>query len=181
MLLRLWSLLFFGASLCCLSAVARGDGGAVVFSGESGPLRVTVFVEPVPPRAGSVDLSLLVQDTTSLEVIETYTALLRLTNTDDTTIKEIEASMSRAVATNRLFKAAALELSAGNWQVTLDVDQVEGDRPQHTFIFPLQVVPPQARFWDVLIWILLPAIPLLLFLAGRIRRVAIDMQKSSFT
>ena len=181
MLLRLCSLLFFGASLCCLSAVARGDGGAVVFSGESDPLRVTVFVEPVPPRAGSVDLSLLVQDTTSLEVIEAYGAGLTLTCEDDTTIEKIETSMSRAVATNRLFQAAALELSAGTWQVTLDVNDVEGDWSEHTFVFPLQVVPPQARFWDVLIWILLPAIPLLLFLAGRIRRVVTEMKKSRFT
>jgi len=178
MLLRPLSLLFFCTSLCCVSAVARGDGGAVVFSGESGPLRVTMFVEPVPPRVGSVDLSLLVQDRTSLEAIEAYTAFLTLSRADGTTVEEYEASMSRNEATNRLFQAASLELDfAGTWQVTLHVDQIEGDHSEHTFSFPLEVAAPAARLWDVLIWILLPAIPLLLFVAGRLRRVVTERNR----
>ena len=175
MLLRPLSLLFFCASVWGLSAVARGDGGAVVFSGESGPLRVTMFVEPVPPRVGSVDLSLLVQDRTSLEAIEAYGALLTLTCENDTTIEAIETSMDRSAATNRLFQATAVEIpTTGSWQVELHVDW---DRSEYLFQFPLEIQAPPARFWDVLIWILLPAIPLLLFLAGRIRRVVKERQE----
>ena len=110
MLSRQILLLFFCVSLCCVSSVARGDGGAVVFSGESGPLRVTMFVEPVPPRVGLIDLSLLVQDRTSLEAIEAYTAFVTLTRADSATVEEHEASMSRNEATNRLFQAATVEI-----------------------------------------------------------------------
>ena len=169
MLSRQILLLFFCVSLCCVSSVARGDGGAVVFSGESGPLRVTMFVEPVPPRVGLIDLSLLVQDRTSLEAIEAYTAFVTLTRADSATVEEHEASMSRNEATNRLFQAATVEIpTTGSWQVKLHVDW---DRSEYLFQFPLEIQAPPARFWDVLIWILLPAIPLLLFVAGRLRRI----------
>ena len=43
-------------------AVARADGGELRYSGVKGGYRVAVFTAPVPPRAGSVDVSVLVQD-----------------------------------------------------------------------------------------------------------------------
>ncbi len=77
--------------------------------------------------------------------------------------------MSRNEATNRLFQAATVEIpTTGSWQVKLHVDW---DRSEYLFQFPLEIQAPPARFWDVLIWILLPAIPLLLFVAGRLRRI----------
>ena len=166
---RPWIVLFFCAGFWGSSAVALADGGGVVFSGESGSVRVTMFVAPVPPRVGPVDLSLLVQDLGSLEPIVGYAAHLTLKG-DDATLEPIEAVMDRSGATNALFQSALIEMPlAGTWQVMLEV---KTGGTEHAFQFPLTVQTPAARFWDVAIWIVLPLIPLLLFLAGKLRRVA---------
>ena len=84
--------------------------------------------------------------------------------------------MDRDSATNALLQSTLIETErAGRWQVTLVVDQVNGSAPEYSFSFPLEVAPRRARFWDVAIWIALPLIPLLLFLAGRIRKVAREL------
>ena len=168
--------------LFCVSSLWSGvtafaDGGAVVFSGESGPVRATLFVEPVPPRVGQFDLSLLLQDRASLEPIAAYGAMLTLTSEAvEGDVEQIETVMDRGSATNALLQSALIETErAGRWQVTLVVDQVNRSAHEYSFSFPLEVAPRRARFWDVAIWIALPLIPLLLFLAGRIRRVAREL------
>ena len=174
--------LFYAFLFSLFATVAVGDGGAVVFSGEQGTLRVTVFIDPVPPRVGPVDLSVLVQDAQSLEVINAYKASASLTCSADATIAEIKRPLDRTTATNRLFQAVLINLpAAGTWQVTLEieqggVDQKKDNKSDYRFTFPLEIAAPQPQFWDVLFWILLPAIPLLLFLAGKIRRVVHEMQ-----
>ena len=175
---RAWIVLLFCVSFLCSGVTAFADGGAVVFSGESGPVRATVFVEPVPPRVGQFDLSLLLQDRASLEPIAAYGAILTLTSeaVEGDLVEQIETVMDRDSATNALLQSALIETErAGRWQVTLVVDQVNGSAPEYSFSFPLEVAPRRARFWDVAIWIALPLIPLLLFLAGRIRRVAREL------
>ena len=174
---RAWIVLLFCVSFLCSGVTAFADGGAVVFSGESGPVRATLFVEPVPPRVGQFDLSLLLQDRASLEPIAAYGAILTLTSEAvEGDVEQIETVMERGSATNALLQSALIETErAGRWQVTLVVDQVNGSAPEYSFSFPLEVAPRRARFWDVAIWIALPLIPLLLFLAGRIRRVAREL------
>ncbi len=74
------------------------------------------------------------------------------------------------MATNQLFQAAAFELpTAGTWRVEMEVS---GSASRHTF--PLLVGPPRAPLWNVAPWILLPFIPIGLFLAGEIFRAYRD-------
>ena len=47
-------------------AKLQADGGVIVLKQEQGAYVVTVFAEPVPLRAGPVDLSVLVQDKETL-------------------------------------------------------------------------------------------------------------------
>ena len=137
----------------------------------------------MPPRVGPIDLSLLVQDKESLDVIEAYDAQVSLTHQDDSTLEEIEMPLDRAAATNRLFQAALLTIpTAGTWQVVLEIEPVTGDPVDsgirnYRFTFPLTIAKSLPRVWDVLLWILLPVVPLLLFLAGKLRRVVKELQE----
>ena len=164
---------FLSAAITSMASVACGDGGAVVFSGEQGQLRVTVFAEPVPPRVGPLDLSLLVQDKTSLEVTDDYRATVTLACEADATVDAITLPLDRAAATNRLFRAALLDVPvSGTWQVSLTVEEAATATAAMRFAFPLEIAPPQPRIRDVWLWILLPALPLLIFLVGKLRRIA---------
>lgn len=175
--------LFYATLFWLFATIATGDGGAVVFSGEQGPLRITVFTEPVPPRVGPIDLSLLVQDKESLEVIEAYDAQVSLTHQDDSTLEAIKMPLDRAAETNRLFQAALLTIPvAGTWQVVLEIepangDPVDGGMRNYRFTFPLTIAKSLPRVWDMLLWILLPVVPLLIFLAGKLRRVVKEQQE----
>ena len=157
--------LFYATLFWLFATTATGDGGAVVFSGEQGPLRITVFTEPVPPRVGPIDLSLLVQDE------------------NDSTLEAIKMPLDRAAATNRLFQAALLTIPvAGSWQVVLEIEPEDGDpvgggMRNYRFTFPLTIAKSLPRVWDVLLWILLPVVPLLIFLAGKLRRVVKEQQE----
>ena len=159
------------AAITSMASVACGDGGAVVFSDEQGKLRVTVFAEPVPPRVGPLDLSLLLQDKASLEVTEDYRATVTLICEDDATVDAITMPLDRATATNQLFRAALLNVPvSGTWQVTL---KIEGTADETlSFAFQLVIAPPQPRIRDLWLWILLPVLPLLIFLLGKVRRIA---------
>ena len=48
---------------------AQADGGAVCLHETSGPFLVTVFVSPYPLRVGPADISVLVQDQRTGEVV----------------------------------------------------------------------------------------------------------------
>ena len=160
------------AAIASVASVACGDGGAVIFSGERGPLRVTVFAEPVPPRVGALDLSMLVQDKTSLEVIDDYRASVTLVCEDDATVNAISMPLDRAAATNRLFRAALVNVPvSGTWQVNLTVEESASATAAKRYAFPLKIAPPQSRISEVWLWIFLPALPLLIFLIGKLRRV----------
>ena len=164
---------FLSAAIMSMASVACGDGGAVVFSGEHGQLRVTVFAEPVPPRVGPLDLSLLVQDKTSLEVTDDYQATVTLACDADATVDAITLPLDRASATNQLFRAALLDVPvSGSWQVSLTVEGAAPATAAMRFTFPLEIAPPQPRIRDVWLWILLPALPLLIFLVGKVRRIS---------
>ena len=44
------------------TAPVSADGGSPLFAGTKGGYQITVFAAPTPLRAGSVDISVLVQD-----------------------------------------------------------------------------------------------------------------------
>src|SRR5581483_8908588 len=50
------------AVLTLIPSLATADGGSLRLSEQDGNYRITVFTSPSPPRAGPVDVSVLVQD-----------------------------------------------------------------------------------------------------------------------
>ena len=114
--------------------------------------------------------------------MESYDAQVALTHQDDSTLEAIKMPLDRAAATNRLFQAALLTIPvAGSWQVVLEIEPEDGDpvgggMRNYSFTFPLTIAKSLPRIWDVLLWILLPVVPLLIFLAGKLRRVVKERQ-----
>src|SRR5438477_6056515 len=51
------------------SSFLRADGGTVRLSQRAGGYHITVFTEPTPFRAGSVDVSVLVQDAVTRQAL----------------------------------------------------------------------------------------------------------------
>ncbi|HEV3303583.1 MAG TPA: hypothetical protein VG055_28285, partial [Planctomycetaceae bacterium] len=47
------------------TSVARADGGTLRYSGRCGDRLITVFTDPTPPRAGLMDVSVLIQEASS--------------------------------------------------------------------------------------------------------------------
>jgi hypothetical protein len=102
-------------------APAAADGGRVRARREAGPLAITVFTAPDPLRAGRADVSVLVQDRASGEVLLDAAVALSLRGPDGQT-----HALEAVSGTNRLLKAAVVDLPvAGAWELEVSVRRAE--------------------------------------------------------
>ena len=71
-------------TVVCLTCptIARGDGGTVRLSEQRGGYQITAFTSPTPFRAGPVDISVFVQDTTSGEPVNDVRIVVRVAPID---------------------------------------------------------------------------------------------------
>ena len=136
---------------------ALGDGGVVRLSEVVGPLRVTVFTSPAPLRAGPADVSFLIQDAATNEVVR------------DAAIEVSAACGHHAVAgrasheaaTNRMLQTVILSLHGpGRWEFTA---RITAAGRSETISFGADVagaLPPWRSYWP---WFALPAVAIALF------------------
>ncbi|MBX3026891.1 hypothetical protein KF840_18440 [bacterium] len=123
-----------------LAAPAGADGGAVRLSERVGDLVITVFTSPTPLRAGPIDVSALLLDGRSGDVIGDagVTVTLRNPQPEETMVT---ATASRAQATNKLLYAALLDLpAAGAWRVEVAIDRA--GHPPAAVTFDVDAAPP---------------------------------------
>lgn len=137
---------------------AVADGGSVRAMETSGGLKLSVFTAPLALAAGPVDVSVLVQDADSGDVLPQAAVLVTLTPRGRVYAAE-QFAASREQATNRLFQACHPTLAAGWYDVA-----VRASHADRTGVvrFEMQVGPePTAgsRFWPWFCW---PAIPIAL-------------------
>ena len=105
-------LLFTAASLL------MADGGVVLLHQEIPPLAITVFAAPVPPRAGIVDLSVLLQTVETLDSVLDADVQLTLTNGAD----RIQTRATHDQTQNKMLYAASVRLeNPGDWRYTVAV------------------------------------------------------------
>jgi hypothetical protein len=147
---------------CC--AMVRADGGQVRLLERHGPFQISVFTSPNPLRAGAIDISVLVQDASTGKPVENVEVDLRLVPRADREAP-ILAHTTTAAATNKLLRAALIELPhAGWWDV--DVTCV-ADQARAEFQFPMEAAAPLPRWlsiWPLFTW---PLGAVLLFAAHR--------------
>jgi hypothetical protein len=142
------------------SATARGDGGTIRVSQCEGAYRITVFTAPTPFRAGAVDISVLVQDAATGELVPEARVTLQLTPQDRPGQPMHQTALSKA-ATNKLLKAAIFELpEPGRWKVEVTIDGAPGIARVVFELMAAGRVPQWPALWP---WIGWPALVILLF------------------
>ena len=160
---------WIAAAILMTPAVLRADGGKVVSSERQGDLQITVFLAPTPPRAGTLDVSVLTQSAETGEIVEPRRVLVRFQPAGS---KEppLTRRATREQATNKLLRAAAIELPhAGAWELTVEVQTVDGE--SHRSGFVVTAGKPLPRLFELGGWLLWPLVPVGLFLVREARRM----------
>jgi hypothetical protein len=142
------------------ATAARGDGGKMLLHQDAGPFTITLFAAPLPLQAGAADLSVLVQDRRSGEVLLDPVIDLTLapeaTNASHETVR-----MTRGQASNRLLQASTVRFpSSGKWRLTLLVQRGNDVARLST---ECTVEPDRSRATLVWFYVLLPVGIILLF------------------
>ncbi len=141
---------------------ARGDGGMLRCSERCGELQVSVFTAPAPPRAGLIDVSVLVQENPSGK-FEAGSAVTVSAYPVGAPERKVSEPATTEAATNKLFRAALLELpEPGLWQVEVEVGSAAGRAVAR---FQLSVEDAYPRWAAYGPWIGLPGVAVLFFAA----------------
>jgi hypothetical protein len=129
-------------------SIARADGGTVRYSGRCGDRLITVFTDPTPPRSGVVDVSVLVQEGDSGKPRPEIPVIVEAQRVDQPQ-KQIRAPATTEAATNKLLRAAQLDLAAGRWHVDIVVEGSGQVSPPEFDLDVAEGLPPwiQMGFW----------------------------------
>jgi hypothetical protein len=151
------------------------DGGALRLSAVQRDYRISVFTAPTPFRAGPVDISVLVQDHQTGELVPAAQVRIRMKQPGR---QELAFPATFETATNKLFQAAQFELPyPGSWEIQVHVDGPHGPAEIGSQI---DAAPALPGYHDLWVWIGWPAVPIVLFgvhqvlvqSAGRRRAIA---------
>src|SRR5262249_35760515 len=142
------------------AVTVRADGGVPRLSERAAGYRVSVFTSPMPFRAGPVDVSVLVQDADSGELVPDARVTVRAVPRE-----RPEAAVRRTAtadaATNKLYRAAVFDLPEPGWwdmEVT-----VEGERGSAQVRLAVEAADPPPQWWLLAPWVGWPALAVALF------------------
>ncbi len=140
-----WLFAFFAVAMLLFA-----DGGTVVFHKQAGDFDVTVFSKSEAVRAGTNDLSVMVQRQGDKSTVMDATVLLHLqrTNTSSGEIMRLTGIATHARATNKLLYAATVNIpSTGIWQLDADVTSGGKNALVSGEINVLPPQPPMVNYW----------------------------------
>jgi hypothetical protein len=139
-------------------APASADGGSMRLSGKKGGYQITVFTAPTPFRAGAVDISALVQDASTGDVMTQVRVAVRMTKPGRLAL---EYPATSEAASNKLFRAAQFELpEPGRWALEVEV---QGSHGLAVIGGELDAAEPLPRWRELWPWIGWPALAIALF------------------
>jgi hypothetical protein len=142
-------------------ASAQADGGAVVASERVGPWQISVLVSPAAICVGPADVSLLVQDAASGQVVEGLAVTLEVAP-ENSPADSMHLEATRAAATNKLFYAAQCELpTAGRWTIRGTVSDSQHEAKVSALVDVAGPPPAWVELWPWMAW---PALVIALFL-----------------
>lgn len=157
----------FGALLqiAWAAASARGDGGAVQTRETHGTVQVTVFTSPTPLRVGPIDVSVLVQDSSTGAALTDVEIDIVVQPVDAPhRAQRRTASYERTV--NKLLRAAEFELTVPG-PTAIEVIVEPAGRPSVHVGFQADVAPALPRWVAYWAWFTWPALVVALFAIRR--------------
>ncbi len=144
---------------CCVSS-AWADGGTVRTSVRKGIWQITAFTSPTPLRAGTIDVSVLVQDAKTGQFDPNIRVRVWAESRNEPRLAVTERATKEA-ATNKLLFAAVFELpEPGWWNFRIEID---GHGESEAVAFELEAGEPLPRWMSLTGWIAWPAVALLVF------------------
>jgi hypothetical protein len=136
------------------------DGGALRLSEEKGNYQIAVFTSPTPLRAGPVDISVLVQNAATHELVSDVQIVIKAARRDERGAV-LRRPATFEAATNKLFQAAGLDLNEpGWWRVEVNLD---GPLGEASIALDIEAEKPLPRYLAMWPWLTWPALPILLF------------------
>jgi hypothetical protein len=145
-----------------VGSLAVADGGALRLAERRGDRLIAVFTSPNPVRAGTVDVSVLVQEAASGRPLTNLAIEVRADLPGNEQARDSASATSEA-ATNKLMQAARLELSdAGRWHVDVIV---QGIGPGAPIDFEMEVAEALPPGLALSLWIAWPLAAVALFAA----------------
>ncbi len=145
------------------ATLLRADGAHIAFRASSGAYAVTLFTAPEPLVSGPADLSLLVQDQATGEVLNDATVTGSLTSAAGASMPIV---LTHGLASNKLLLAAAPNLPGpGSFTLALEVER-PGTAPA-SFTTVLAVAANHRRRTTLIFALVLPLAAILLFLVNQ--------------
>jgi hypothetical protein len=139
-------------------ASARADGGSLRLTGKAGRYQISVFSAPTPLRAGPIDISVLLQNASSGDLVTQARAIVRMSKAGR---PALEYPATFEAATNKLFRAAQFDLpEPGRWELRVEVEGVHGPAVIGGEIEASEPMPRWREMWP---WICWPALAIVLF------------------
>ena len=143
------------------ATAAYGDGGALLLHQDAGPFSISLFAAPQPLTTGMADLSVMVQQRDSgdvlLDAAVGVTAMLEEPGGAQETVH-----LARGNSSNRLLLSGEVPFAKpGRWRVTVQVHRGNDVAQVST---ECTVVPDTSRAAIVWFYVLLPATVILIFL-----------------
>ena len=161
--------LLLSAPILHPSSLLLADGGTVRLSQQQGNYQIAVLTMPTPLRAGPIDISVLVQNAGTHELVLDGQVGLKLTPRGHAGGSISQLATAEA-ATNKLFRAANFELEgAGWWDVDVSIDGPLGNADARV---ELQVAEPLPAWQAMCPWFGWPVFVICLFGAGEIIALA---------
>ena len=149
-----------GLMLGMWATAAYGDGGTMLLHQDAGAFTVTLFAAPRPLQVGAADLSVMVQDRVSGDVL--LDPMIDLTFVPESgNAMQQTVRLAKGQASNRLLQATTVHFSsAGKWRLILLVQR--GNDVAHLST-ECTVEPDRSRATMVWFYVLLPVGIILLF------------------
>jgi hypothetical protein len=168
----MWTRLIFFLFLF-LARTSWADGGAIQFQGDTGPFHVTVFTLPPILNAGSIDVTVLIQDRSKLDPLLDARVILDLSaqaGVDDGKAllrKEAWAPPACALNTpaslanipanlnhgeNRLLYGALVQVPfSGIWKLKVNIQRDSVTKSVETLLKVNAPAPPPLAYWQLFI------------------------------
>lgn len=162
--MRVRMVLLLATCIGCTADAVWADGGLLLARQQQQGWQISVFAAPQPIVAGSIDLSILIQDAHALAVEQDVALSVHITSLGGTTTTH---AATTAAATNRLFRSCTIELSPGEHALVIECQ----DASRHVTLHASLAVgdrPPLAQsLWPWYTW---PTVPIAWFVLRACRR-----------